>query len=154
MVGNWHNYHLISQFLQINCNNKFARKVPYVIHPHHVRHMRLSHILISNTLSRIRQTVLSCTQLAFSMDFDKMCMCHCPELHLQNIKHEPAIYLREHLTVAHFVHVQLCGRSTGNNGISLAGRSIPSASLRSNPNSQESILATVDMGRVDRTHNV
>ena len=39
-------------------------------------------------------------------------MCITAQLHLQNTQHKPVTFLHEHLTVAHVLHVQLCGRST------------------------------------------
>ena len=80
-------------------------------------------------------------------------VCHRPGLHLQNTQQETAIYLHEHRTVELFMHMQLCGRSTGNDCTSLAGRSIPSGSFRSTltwVNTGTCDPVHVDMSRVDR----
>ena len=76
-------------------------------------------------------------------------VCHCPGLHLQNTQPETAIYLHEHLTLEHFLHVQLCGRPTGNNCTSLAGRSIPSGSFLTWVNTDTCETVRMDMSRVD-----
>ena len=130
-------------------------EVPYFIHQQHLRHVRLSrshtHTLLDKQCTVIHVGVYTTgIQYGFRQD-----VCHCPELHLQNIQHETVTYLHEHLTVAHFLHVQLCRRSTGNNCTSHAVRSIPYLSIisfktkLSRVKSGTCVTVHVDMGRVD-----
>ena len=122
-----------------------TRNALYIKHSHHLRDMIVTyynhqeHTHKYQTNSPVVYT--SVLQEGFRQDF--VTVSSPPQLHLQNTQHETAIFLHEHLTVAHFVQVQICGRLSGNNCTSLADGSIPSASFRSKPKLQGSRLKSV-----------